>query len=382
VYGGIDAHKKESVLAVVGLDGVRESLVRVRTTPEGLDEIVDRTRALKLVVIEASTSGKAVARYLRDRGVNAHLIHADALVAALRKNKSDALDAYDLARIASVGAFTRAYVATPEEDALRALVARGVQLRRRLSELTCQLKATAQAHMLPEPIGKLDTPACRRRWEALRVGSVQQQLVKSRLVEYEFVLKELEAVRMSVIEAAGSLSGVPVLLTIPGVDVFSIAGILAFTGDITRYPESRKYASATGLTPRKDQSGDKDRGGRITKKGHSILRTLYVELSWQVIRFPGQLRNQHLKLEKRKGKKKAIVATARKLSVIVWTMLTRNEPYKFAIERNAVIKKWRLRAVRTLLHEGKRQDAARLLRSHDPYRERIKWDKERGSTTA
>ncbi len=381
MYGGIDAHKKYTFLAVIGPEGKREPLLRVETTRDGLRDLAKQAQTLKIAIVEASTTGKIVARVLRELGVQVDLIHADALVAAVRRNKSDALDAYDLARIAMMGAYTKAYIPTPEEEELRSLTARRVDLRGKMTKITCQLKAMAQGHLLAEPPGSLDRESCRKRWMKLEVARTDKEILESRLREYTLLHDEWETLQVSIHQVSRQFKNLEIITTLPGVDVSSVAGILGITGNPNRYPSADHYAASTGLTPSKKESGGKDQGGRITKKGNTILRTIYVECAWQIVRFPGPLRNQYRRLTARKGAKKAIVAIARKLAKIVWHMLTRNEPYRHAIEKNAEVKSWKIRAVRTLTDEGNHDEARRILRSHDPHREKERWESKRGRPT-
>jgi transposase len=67
--------------------------------------------------------------------------------------------------------------------------------------------------------------------------------------------------------------------------------------------------------------------GRITKRGSASARWALVEAAWTAVLQPGPLHAFYLRTKVRRGHGKAIVATARKLAVLVWCMLTRNEDY-------------------------------------------------------
>lgn len=112
---------------------------------------------------------------------------------------------------------------------------------------------------------------------------------------------------------------------------------LCFTltiGDARRFKNARAVGAYTGLTPRRDQSGDRDPELRITKCGDRMLRTLLVQCAHRILGPFGpdcDLRSFGLKLIERGGKnakKRAIVATARKLSVLLLALMRSGEVYE------------------------------------------------------
>ena len=91
---------------------------------------------------------------------------------------------------------------------------------------------------------------------------------------------------------------------------------------------SRKLVAYLGLDPKVRQSGDAPaRSGRISKRGSAAARWALVEAAWSVVLQPGPLHAFYDRTRARRGHGKAIVATARKLAVLFWCMLTRGEDY-------------------------------------------------------
>ena len=83
-----------------------------------------------------------------------------------------------------------------------------------------------------------------------------------------------------------------------------------------------------GLDPKVRQSGDAPaRSGRISKRGSAAARWALVEAAWSVVLQPGPLHAFYDRTRARRGHGKAIVATARKLAILFWCMLTRGEDY-------------------------------------------------------
>jgi hypothetical protein len=121
------------------------------------------------------------------------------------------------------------------------------------------------------------------------------------------------------------------LLTIPGIGLVTAAGILAVVGDVGRFGRPAKLVSYLGLDPRVRQSGDRPAwGGHISRAGQAHARGLLTEAAHSAIRSPGPLSGFHARVKARRGGGVAIVAVARKLVVIAWHLLTKDEDYREA----------------------------------------------------
>jgi hypothetical protein len=121
------------------------------------------------------------------------------------------------------------------------------------------------------------------------------------------------------------------LLTIPGVDVGTAAAVIAAVGDITRFPTTGQLVAYLGLDPKVRQSGSEPaRYGHISKRGDPQARSMLVEAAWISIRLPGPLRAFGERVRARRGAQIAAVAVARKLVVLCWHLLTKDQDYAFA----------------------------------------------------
>jgi transposase len=121
------------------------------------------------------------------------------------------------------------------------------------------------------------------------------------------------------------------LMTLPGVDMTVAAGVAAAIGDVRRFATPQKLVAYLGLNPSVRQSGEGPAyHGRITKQGRGQARGMLVEAAWAAARSPGPLRAFHRRIAARRGKNIAAVATARKLAMIIWHMLTRASDYIWA----------------------------------------------------
>jgi len=120
------------------------------------------------------------------------------------------------------------------------------------------------------------------------------------------------------------------LMTIPGIGLLTATALIAFVGDIHRFPSGRHFASYLGLTPREHSSGSRRHLGCISKRGDTYLRMLLVHgarsVLWAAknIDHPDRLRSWALERERARGHNKAAVALANKLARIAWAVWKRN----------------------------------------------------------
>ena len=116
------------------------------------------------------------------------------------------------------------------------------------------------------------------------------------------------------------------LLTITGVNLTVAAGLMAAIGDIARFDSPQKLVSYFGLNPRVRQSGlGAAHHGRISKVGRSHARAMLVEAAWAAAKAPGPLHAFFVRIRARRGHQIAAVAVARKLAVLCWHMLTKED---------------------------------------------------------
>ena len=116
--------------------------------------------------------------------------------------------------------------------------------------------------------------------------------------------------------------------TIPGVDLTAANAILAeIGGDRSAFPTAQHICAWTGLAPGNHQRAGKKKNQRITH-GNNYLKTVLCEVAWVIARQRNlYLSGWYWRLKQRIGAKRAIVALARKLLVIIYTMLKTNQPY-------------------------------------------------------
>jgi hypothetical protein len=143
----------------------------------------------------------------------------------------------------------------------------------------------------------------------------------------EFLDAEIAAVDRLIATEALRSPQVGRLLTVPGVNVICAAVFLAAVGDVRRFEGCRPLVAYLGLDPRVYQSASGPaRGGRISKQGSPQARWALVEAAQSVAQQPGPLHAIYERIRPQ-GHNVAVVAVARKLAVLFWRILTREEDY-------------------------------------------------------
>jgi transposase len=124
------------------------------------------------------------------------------------------------------------------------------------------------------------------------------------------------------------------LRTIPGVGLLTATALVAFVGEVHRFPSGRHFASYLGLTPRESSSGLRRRLGAISKRGDPYLRMLLIHGARSVLLHAKRASGQHdrlrawaLERERARGHNKAAVALANKMARIVWAVWRREQTF-------------------------------------------------------
>ena len=159
----------------------------------------------------------------------------------------------------------------------------------------------------------------------LELPPEERESVDAGIRHIEFLDAELAAVDQLIAQQALSWPEIRRLMTVPGVNLICAASFIAAVGNPNRFMTSRKLVAYLGLDPRVKQSGEGPaRSGRISKRGSPSARWALVEAAWTAVLQPGPLHGFYERTKASRGHGKAIVATARKLAVLFWCMLTRD----------------------------------------------------------
>lgn len=328
---GLDVHKDFCEVAVVET-GACWSGPRVRSTPEDLQVFAQSLGPKDHVVLEATGGALAIARILEPhvgRVVMANPMAVRAIASA--KAKTDRLDARTLAKLLAAGFVPGVWIGDERTRLLRRLVSRHAHLVRQRTRAKNEVHAVLQRTLKGRPpVSDLFGKRGRAWLGAQDLPGDERETVEASLRHIDFLDAELRLVDGNVAEQLLGWPQVPRIMTIPGMGAMAAAGVMAAIGDVRRFPTSRHLVGYLGLDARVRQSGSGPaRHGRISKQGSAEARHLLVEAAWAAMRTPGPLRAFGERVRARRGANIATVAVARKLAVLCWHVLTREEDYAF-----------------------------------------------------
>jgi transposase len=214
-----------------------------------------------------------------------------------------------------------------------------------------------------------------RAWlAALELPADERETVDGCVRQIAFLDGEIAILERAIAEHALASEAMRRLMTVPGVSLMTAATFIAAVGDIRRFHEPGKLVGYLGLDPKVRQSGiAAARHGRISKQGASQVRQMLTEAAFVAVSTPGPMRAFYERVRARRGSQIAIVAVARKLAVLFWHLLTREQDY--AYQRPSLTRK-KLRALE-LRAGAERHPGSRTLATKNAYSQRAHRERER-----
>ena len=343
-YAGLDVSLKEISICVVDRDGETVARGVCPADPEGVAGwFRNRDLTPRRIVHESGMLSIWLQRGLAGLGLPATCIDARKAHKSLsaRLNKSDAADAEGLAQLARTGWYTPVHIRSEEADRLRSLVG----ARERLIRLRKDLEGHIRGVLKSFGIRMIGISQGRQR-QAFRdqLAAAGETDPALRAIADAFI-----AAHARLCQAADDLDKAlktrakthPVarrLMTIPGVGPVNALSFIALIDDPDRFSRTSDVGAFLGLTPKRHQSGEMDWSGRISKCGDSAMRGLLFEAASSVIhqvkRF-SKLKSWAVRLAGRRGFRKAAVATARKIAVLMLTLWKNGTDYQWTKEATA-----------------------------------------------
>jgi transposase len=284
------------------------------------------------IVLEATGNTSAIVHLLSPFVARVVIANPNQVRAiAWAKVKTDKIDARVLAKLHVSGFLPEVWMPDEETEIRRRVVAERTQLVAQMTRLKNRIHSILHAHLIPPYPGTLFSKRGRAWLEALPLAEDQRRVILRHAGELDRLGAELAELDKSIAQKALNDPQVRRLMTITGVNATVAMGVLAAIGDIKRFSSPQKLVSYFGLNPKVRQSGDRPAyHGRISKQGRAHARSMLVEAAWVISGVPGPLRAFFVRIRNKRGKHVAAVATARKLAVIVWHMLSKDEDYTWS----------------------------------------------------
>ena len=327
----LDIHRDFCEVAIKDGGEVR-SAGRIKTGVDELKLFAQSLAPTDQVALEASGPALQIAWVLEPhvgRVVIANTRKVRAIAEA--KVKTDKVDAATLCELLAAGYLPEVFAPDEQTRALRRRLARRAALVRQRTRAKNEVHAVLARNLKGRPPMSDVFGVRGREWlGALELPEDERETISGCLRQVDFLDREVDALERGLARTALGSEEIRRLMSVPGVNLVSAATFVATVGDIGRFPSPKRLVSYVGLDPKVRQSGEAPaRHGRISKQGSAAARHMLCEAAWIVVRSPGPLRAFYERLRARRGSQIALVATARKLCVLFWHLLTKEQDYAF-----------------------------------------------------
>jgi len=339
-YVGLDVSLKTIAICIVDQSGkiIREG--SVPADPEAIAGFIVLHAPQPLRIgLETGATATWLWTELKKLGLPVICIDARHAKAALKMqiNKSDRNDAFGIARIMQCGWYKEVRVKSFDSHAIKALLASRALLVKIKRDLENQIRGLLKN--LGLVIGRAKMNVFSVRAEELIAGRPElAAAVEPLLQAREAVGCQIANLDRKVRRLARESGEVRRLMTAPGVGPITALCYLATIDDPARFKRSRSVGAYAGLTTRRYASGEIDWTGRISKCGEMLRSYLYEAANALLTRNPkwSALKAWGMRLAKRSGLRKAKVAVARKLAVILHRMWVDGTEFKWSAKEAAL----------------------------------------------
>lgn len=326
-YVGLDVSQKETSICVVDGGGKVVYEGRAASEPGALAKVIAKHAPhAERIGFESGMMSSWLWHELRHVGLPVVCVearHAHAVLSA-RMNKSDENDARGLAELIRVGWFKEVRIKSKESQAVRTLLAarsRLVMVRKDIQNHVRSMLAEIGLRF-PRAVGRAFTSRIRDLTEDIpALRSVTDHI----LAVYDNVVAEEAKLDRKLRELARSDETVRRFMTVPGIGTVTALAYRHAIDDPSRFKSAQTVGAYLGMTPRRFQSGNIDIQGKVSKWGDRALRSYLYEAATVLLyrtKRRSQLKDWGEQLARRVGSKKAHVAVARKLAIIlhcIWT---------------------------------------------------------------
>ena len=329
----LDIHKRFAEVAVHEGGEVRR-MGRIGTSVRELRALADSLEKTDHVVVESTAFTWALVELLSEHAGKVTVsnpMRTQAIASA--KVKTDKVDARVLAQLGAADFIPEVWAPDRETLALRRRIAHRASLVRQRTRLRNQIHAVLARNFVEVPVTDVFGKRGRQFLARVELDEFERAQLDSALRLHDALEAEVVTAERSLAKEALGRPDVRRLMTIPGVGSITALAIVSVIGDVHRFPSARHLVGYLGLDPRVRQSGDRGaRTGRISRQGQAHARGLLIEAAHSATKVPGPLRAFCGRIQARRGRQVALVATARKLTVIAWHLLSKQEDYRFGSE--------------------------------------------------
>jgi transposase len=332
-YAGIDVSLECSSVCVVDASGkiVREG--KVASEPEAL---VDYFGSLRLPVVRIGLEAGPLSQWLyaamQQAGLAVELLETRHVRDAFKAMpvKSDRNDARGIAQLMRLGWFRPVHCKSLAAQELRAMLTARKLVQSKLRDVENHLRGILRGFGLK--VGKTTARSFAVRIRELVEGQANlETIAQALLAVHAVLLREFNGFEKRVRMMAREHAKARLLMTTPAVGPIVALTYAGAIDDPARFKSSKQTGAHFGLTPRKYQSGQTDVTGRISKIGDAAVREALYQAAHVMLTKPvkgcSELKSWAMRIARRAGMRKAKVALARKLAVVMHRMLADDKPF-------------------------------------------------------
>ena len=341
---GVDLHKTQFTICALTEEGECLLEKKYRTIEEGYTEFIQEmhNQEQEGVSIEVAVETTGNARFFKNQmekeGFLVKVVNTNKFkVITMSTKKTDANDAATLAYYLMKGMLPEAHLCSQTSEEIR----RMLKTRSILVQSTVKIKNQIHGMMLGYGI---ETKAAqfqskKKRQELINdladhnYSDYTASSLKVMLKILDDLSAEIKDIEKHLEEMVERNEDVELLMTIPGIGINTATTIAAYTEDLERFEGNyKKFAAYVGIIPSVHNSNESTHYGRITKHGPQELRTAFVQAAMGMIRLTKvtsewRLLKEYQRRKDEKGSGRAIIALTRKITRIVFVMLSKRERF-------------------------------------------------------
>jgi transposase len=335
LHAGLDLSRKKVDVCLLSEQGEHLAQLAVPPDADALRSLARRIeesyREPVCAVVESMTGARFVHDTLEQAGWAVEIADAQKVKGlAPLACKTDTIDSLVLATLSQRDLVPAIWLPDPRVREERELARFRLHLVKHKSALKCRVHSTLINFGKPCPVTDLFGVEGRRLLARLRVPEPWRGNVTASVALIDDLERQIAEINRRLREGHADHRYIPLLMSAPGIGWVLAFTIAAEIGEIERFASPEKLCGYTGLCPRVNQSGDKDRRGPLTKHGPTYLRWALLEATMHALKHPAyaqRYQRNKRRLGKQRGAKVAQIDIARRLTHAIWHMLTRNQQF-------------------------------------------------------
>ncbi len=327
-YSGLDVSLETTFISIIDEKGKIVSEANVKTGVESIYKyLAEQNLAYERIGLESGQLSISLCKGLVKKGLNVICVEARHMAAALsaKINKNDKNDARGIAQMMRVDLYKTVKIKSDESCQIKMLLGSRRQLVNTKQQVNGSIRGLLKIYGLKIGARTATKSFAEKVKESIsKLDSYSKASIEALLVNSEQLEKSILKLDKLLIKLGKEDKACKLLMTVPGVGIITALSYKSSLDDPTRFEDSEVVGAYMGLTPKQYSSGEVDRHGHISKMGPKECRSMLYEAAQSILtvcKKSSKLKTWGLKIMKKKGMKKAAVAVARKLAVIMHRML-------------------------------------------------------------